>query len=301
MNAPVRYEIEHVSRYKYERPVRNCVMAVCLRPQDDERQHLMRFDLSTDPPAPHNAEQDGFGNTRHVLNIHREHNSLAIMAHSIVVMLPTETAPSPTATTESVGGGGWDALRAEADAFADWDFVNPTALTEPTAALAEFVRGKGLDALDGDPLSVVQALMGAVHDSFRYVPGSTSVGSPIDHVLETGEGVCQDFAHVMLAVARSWGVPSRYVSGYVEVSDVADNGGGADGEARTGASHAWVECRLPGLGWVGFDPTNRCLADHRHIRIATGRDYQDVAPTRGVLQGGGSMELDVEVRVRVLP
>ncbi len=286
MNSPVRYEIEHVSRYTYERTVRNCVMAVCLRPQDDERQHLLRFDLRTDPPAPHNPEPDGFGNTRHVLNIHREHSSLAIMAHSIVVVLPAETPP------ESLDGGAWDAMRDASDPFADWDFVNPTALTQPTAALGDFVRTKGLDAPDGDPLSALRALMGAVHDSFRYVVGSTSVGSPIDQMLEAGEGVCQDFAHVMLAVARSWGVPSRYVSGYVHTGR---------GDDRTEASHAWVECRLPGLDWVGFDPTNRCLADHRHIRIAAGRDYQDVAPTRGVLQGGGAMELDVEVRVRVLP
>lgn len=288
MNASVRYEIEHLSRYRYERPVRNCVMAVCLRPQDDERQHLMRFDLTTDPPAPHNAEMDGFGNVRHVLNIHREHSSLAIAAHSIVVMLPADGPP------DLVGGGMWDELRDAPDAFADWDFLNPTDLTQPTPALADYVRSKGLEAPNGDPLSALRALMAAVHGSFRYVPGSTSVGSPIDHVLETGEGVCQDYAHVMLAVARTWDVPSRYVSGYVDIS-----GGG--NEARAGASHAWVECRLPGLGWVGFDPTNSCLADHRHIRIAAGRDYQDVAPTRGLLQGGGGMELDVEVRVRVLP
>ncbi|MDE2803171.1 MAG: transglutaminase family protein [Chloroflexota bacterium] len=295
MNAPVRYEIEHVSRYQYERAVRNCVMAVCLRPQDDERQHLLRFDLRTDPPAPHNPEPDGFGNTRHVLNVHREHSSLAIMAHSIVVVLPAAAPP------ESLGDGAWDALRATADAFADWDFVTPTALTQPTAALADFARAQGLETPDGGPLLALRALMGAVHDSFRYVVGSTSVGSPIDQMLETGEGVCQDYAHVMLAVARSWGVPSRYVSGYLDVSDHADMGNGESGEARAGASHAWVECRLPGLDWVGFDPTNRRLADHRHIRIATGRDYQDVAPTRGVLQGGGAMELDVEVRVRHLP
>lgn len=292
MNAPVRYEIDHVSRYRYERPVRNCVMAVCLRPQDDERQQLLRFDLSTDPPAPHNAEPDGFGNVKHVLNIHREHGSLAIMAHSIVVMAPMDAPP------ESLSGG-WDALRAEADAFDTWDFVQPTALTQPTAALAAFMRRNGLDAPDGapggDPLPALHGLMAAVHDGFSYVPGNTSVGSPIDEALETGKGVCQDYAHVMLAAARTWGVPSRYVSGYVDI------GGGEGGEARAGASHAWVECRLPGLGWVGFDPTNRCPADQRHIRVATGRDYRDVSPTQGVLQGGGASALDVEVRVRVLP
>lgn len=292
MNLPVRYEIEHVSRYRYELPVRHCMMSVCLRPQDDDRQHLLRFDLSTDPPAPHNAEPDPFGNTKHVLNIHREHESLVITAHSIVVMLPFDAAP------QSLGSDGWDALRADGDAFGDWDFLNPTALTQPSAALEDFVRAKGLDAPDapgmpgGDPLSALHALMAAIHGSFTYEAGNTTVASPIDQALATGKGVCQDYAHVMLAVARRWGVPSRYVSGYVHTGR---------GNDRTEASHAWVECRLPGLGWVGLDPTNNCAADERHIRVAAGRDYRDVAPTRGVLQGGGATELDVEVRVRVLP
>lgn len=290
MSLPVRYEIEHVSRYRYERPVRNCVMAVCLQPQNDERQQLLRFELTTDPPAPHNAEVDPFGNTKHVLNIHREHASLVITARSIVVTLPGKPPP------ETLDDGAWDAIRAASESFADWDFTHPTAQTQPTAALADFTRKNGLEAPDGDPLTALRALMSAIHGNFKYVPGSTSVGSPIDQVLESGEGVCQDYAHVMLAVARTWGVPSRYVSGYVDVSDYADIG-----ETRPGATHAWVECKLPGLGWVGFDPTNRCLADHRHIRIGAGRDYRDVAPTRGVLQGGGATELDVEVRVRHLP
>ncbi len=284
MSLPVRYEIEHVSRYLYEWAVRHCVMAVCLQPQNDERQQLLRFELATDPRGPNNAEPDAFGNTKHVLNIHREHERLVITAHSIVVTLPVGEAP------DALDVGAWDEIRGGAESFADWDFTHPTALTQPTEALAAFAGAHGLDAPDGDPLTALRALMSAIHGNFKYVPGSTTVGSPIDQMLESGEGVCQDYAHVMLAVARTWGVPSRYVSGYVDI-----------GETRSGATHAWVECKLPGLGWVGFDPTNRCLADHRHIRIAAGRDYQDAAPTRGVLQGGGKTELDVEVRVRHLP
>ena len=284
MTLPVRYEIEHVSGYRYESPMRNCVMSVCLRPQDDERQHLLRFDLTTDPPAPHNPEPDAFGNTKHVLNIHREHASLTITAHSIVVVLPAEDVP------ESLSAEAWDELQAASESFADWDFTHPTALTLPSAGLQAFMERTDLDTAATDPLTALRALMSAIHDSFTYETGSTSVGSPIDQMLATGKGVCQDYAHVMLAVARQWGVPSRYVSGYVDI-----------GDERSGATHAWVECRLPGLGWVGFDPTNGCLADHRHIRIGAGRDYQDVAPTRGVLQGSGATELAVEVRVRQLP
>ena len=284
MNSPVRYEIEHISRYRYETPVRSCVMSVCLRPQNDEGQQLLRFDLTTDPPTPHNPEPDAFGNTKHVLNIHREHDGLTVTAHSIVVVLPFEAAP------ESLGADAWDELRAVSEPFADWDFTHPTPLTMPSAELGAFMERTGLDSAAADPLTALRALMSAIHDSFTYEKGSTSVGSPIDQMLATGKGVCQDYAHVMLAVARQWGVPSRYVSGYVDI-----------GETRSGATHAWVECRLPGLGWVGFDPTNGCLADHRHIRIGAGRDYQDVAPTRGVLHGSGATELAVEVRVRQLP
>ena len=283
MTLPVRYEVEHVSRYRYESPMRNCVMSVCLRPQDDEGQHLLRFDLTTDPPAPHNPEPDAFGNTKHVLNIHREHDSLTITAHSIVVVLPAEAVP------ESLSAEAWGELQAASESFADWDFTHPTQLTMPSAGLRAFMERTGLGAA-ADPLTALRALMSAIRDSFTYEAGSTSVGSPIDQMLATGKGVCQDYAHVMLAVARLWGVPSRYVSGYVDI-----------GETRSGATHAWVECRLPDLGWVGFDPTNGCLADHRHIRIGAGRDYQDVAPTRGVLQGSGATELAVEVRVRQLP
>ena len=128
-----------------------------------------------------------------------------------------------------------------------------------------------------------------------YVPGSTSASSPIDDILESEEGVCQDFAHVMIAIARSWGVPARYVSGYLYVT-------GQSGEqAPAAGSHAWVEYWSPGLGWTGFDPTNHCLADERHIRVAVGRDYHDVAPVRGVLQGGSEPRLEVEVRVESVP
>ena len=120
----------------------------------------------------------------------------------------------------------------------------------------------------------------------------TSAASPLEHVLASGEGVCQDFAHVMIAIARSWGIPTRYVSGYLYVVD-------EDGGQRTGAAtHAWVECRLPGLGWTGFDPTNRERAGERHVQIAVGRDYGDVSPTRGVFHGAAESVLDVEVTVR---
>ena len=159
--------------------------------------------------------------------------------------------------------------------------------------MAAFVRRLDIRPLD-DPLSSLRRLTDTLHRSFTYSPGSTSVISPIDHILETGRGVCQDYAHVIIAIARSWGIPTRYVSGYLHVS-------GAQGEqVPETATHAWAECRLPGLGWIGFDPTNRTLADQRHVRVAVGRDYQDVTPTRGVFRGAGHSRLRVNVRIQPL-
>ena len=177
--------------------------------------------------------------------------------------------------------------------FVYWDYTRPSAPTGSSPALTSFVDRLNIRA-GGDPLESLLRLSDTLHCAFAYSPGSTSVISTIDHVLETGHGVCQDYAHVMIAIARSWGIPTRYVSGYLHVT-------GAEGEqAPATSTHAWAECRLPNLGWVGIDPTNRTLADQRYIRLAVGRDYQDVPPTRGIFHGGGQSHLDVNVRMHPL-
>ena len=258
-------------------------MSLCLMPRDEPRQRLWSFELSTTPPSSMNPETDSLGNTKHVLNIHREHEALEIAALSMVETAEAEPPPGP------LGAGAWEEIRSWGESFEHWDFTHASALVQPSAALDDFASRLGLRA-EGDPLEVLTALSDALHDSFDYVPGTTSAASPIDHILETGQGVCQDYAHVMIAIARSWKVPARYVSGYVPL----DSGS----TALASASHAWVECLLPSLGWTGFDPTNGRLAGGRHVRVAVGRDYQDVAPTRGVLVGGGDSTLEVDVRMR---
>ncbi len=137
-----------------------------------------------------------------------------------------------------------------------------------------------------------RALCAKLHDVFEYIPGHTRVDSPIEEILETGRGVCQDYAYVMASIMRGWGVPCRYVSGYL--------GPEAAGEA-TGESHAWVECWFPGVGWTGFDPTNNIEGGERHVRVAVGRDYTDVPPSRGVFRGTTGSVLGSEVRVERHP
>ena len=285
MASAVRYQIEHVSRYRYARYVRQCTMLLCLEPGDDRRQRLLDFRIEANPEGRLSREIDSFGNPRHVLDIQRTHHVLEITARSTVESRPLAALPT------RLGIGAWREIRAHAGTFSNWDFTHPSPLVRPTPNLDAFAERHRIKR-GNDPLESLLRLSDTLHRRLHYIPGATSAESPVDHVLETDRGVCQDYAHVMIAIARSWDIPARYVSGYLHVT-------GQAGEHSPGnATHAWVECRLPNLGWIGFDPTNRSLAGPGHIRIATGRDYRDVSPTRGVIQGGGETRLEVTVDVR---
>ena len=173
-----------------------------------------------------------------------------------------------------------------------WDMLMPSQFARPSAELSEFARKIGVDKRNGqDPLTVLRNLNTRLYDELEYAKDSTKVDSPIEVALTNRQGVCQDFAHIMIALVRGIHVPCRYVSGYVHHDkSYADR-------SVDGATHAWVEALLPGLGWVGFDPTNNLLAGKRHIRTAIGRDYADVPPTIGTLKGSANSEMQVRVRV----
>ena len=283
---PVRYRIEHVSRFLYDSPVRRCTMSLCLEPLESDVQRLLDFSIKTSPPARITTETDPFGNTRHLLSLHQDHSLFEVVSASTVEIHPSKPLP------DHLDADAWNLVRAWRNDPRWWDFTHPSAVARPSPALDRFVRRLGIE-FGVDPLIDVLALSTALNEAFIYTPGATSVDSPIDDILTSGKGVCQDYAHVLVAIARSWGLPTRYVSGYLYVT-----GDGESGNLPVAAaSHAWAECRLPGLGWVGVDPTNRAVVDLRYIRVAVGRDYRDVPPTRGVVEGGGSSRLDVEVRI----
>ena len=285
MLEAVRYEIEHVSNYTYTAPVTRCAMLLCIEPRDDCDQRLLEFRIDTEPLVSLTRDTDNFGNTRHVLAINQSHETLKIAARSMVLAQVDHGIP------DRVGNGAWDEIHANRESLANWDYTHSSALIPASATIGQFVQRHRIAPSD-DPLESLLRLSEVLYKRLRYVPGITSAESTVDQILQTDRGVCQDYAHAMIAVSRSWGIPSRYVSGYLydsgqSVHQVADN-----------ASHAWVECRLPDLGWIGFDPTNASLATQDHVRIATGRDYRDVSPTRGVIHGGGESRLLVEVRIR---
>ena len=171
-----------------------------------------------------------------------------------------------------------------------WETLLPSDFARPTPLLSGLAHELRVERR-ATPLETLLHVTHGIHETFSYVPQSTTVDSPIDDALAERKGVCQDFAHIMIALVRQLKIPCRYVSGYLF------HASGDQPTTAEGASHAWVEAFLPGLGWIGFDPTNDTICGERHIRVAVGRDYAEVPPTRGVYKGGGESELSVSVTV----
>jgi transglutaminase-like putative cysteine protease len=280
-------EIRHVTQYHYAAPVRESVMEVWMQPQKGARQRLVSFDLELDPPAQLFSYADTFGNAVYHFDVPQPHDRLNIVARSAV-----ETQPPPP-LPDALDMGEWDRLRSDFVRGEHYDFLHPHGFAAETEALRAFVADRRLDDLRArDPLTAVRGLSRTIYESFSYETGVTHADSPIDLALEARSGVCQDFAHIMIAICRRWGVPARYVSGYLFTD--RDAGDRSDPDA----THAWVEVFLPSLRWIGLDPTNNVEACERHIAAAIGRDYDDVPPSRGVYKGEAESQLAVGVSVR---
>ena len=138
------------------------------------------------------------------------------------------------------------------------------------------------------PYDSIQELKATLRSAFVYAPGTTTATLPIDHILESGQGVCQDYAHVMMSILRSWGIPARYVSGYL---------GSKTKDDQRSESHAWVQCWMADVGWFGVDPVNDGRCDEHHIQVAVGRDFNDIPPVRGVFYGTLKSQLDTHVEI----
>ena len=280
-------EIRHVTQYRYAVPVRESVMEIWMQPQKSIRQRLVSFDLDLEPAAQVFSYADSFGNAVYHFDVTHPHDKLSITARAAV-----ETQ-APTPVPENLDQGEWDRLRSDFLRGECFDFLRPHGFARESQALHKYMADHDIDGLRGrDPLSALKALNQTIYDSFGYEAGVTRADSPIDDVLKARKGVCQDFAHVMIAICRSWGIPARYVSGYLFTD--RKHGDRSDPDA----THAWVEVFLPSLRWIGFDPTNNTPATERHVACAVGRDYSDVPPSRGVYKGEADSQLAVGVTVR---
>ncbi|MDP1598802.1 transglutaminase family protein [Phenylobacterium sp.] len=280
-------EVRHVTQYHYAETVRESVMEVWMQPQKGIRQRLVSFELELDPAAQLFSYADPFGNAVYHFDVPQPHDRLNIVARSAV-----ETqAPPPL--PDALDQGEWDRLRSDFVRGENFDFLTHHGFAIETPALRAYVAQHELDELRRrDPLTAVRRLSETIYASFAYEAGVTHADSPIDQALEAGRGVCQDFAHIMIAICRSWGIPARYVSGYLFTDRQAGDRSDPD------ATHAWVEVFLPSTRWIGLDPTNNVEAGERHIAAAVGRDYNDVPPSRGVYKGEAESQLAVGVSVR---
>jgi len=283
------YSIRHVTKFRYSAHVSESLMEARMQPRSDGPQRCLSFQLMVQPKTRVQYYRDYLGNMVHHFDVPGRHKQLSIVADALVDVQPPPPLP------ESLAAGAWEELD-EMIAAGDYiEMLMPSQFGQSTELLERFAAELGVESNEkarwGDPLEFVLNLNALLYSKIAYVPKSTRVDSPIDHALESRQGVCQDFAHIMIALTRRIGIPSRYVSGYLF------HKAGDKTRSTEGATHAWVETLLPGLGWTGFDPTNNVVAGDRHVRTAVGRDYADVPPTKGVFKGSADSQLLVSVHV----
>ena len=289
--APARYRVEHASRYAYTAPVSQSWQLARLTPRTLPWQTLLSHTLHVEPQADerHDA-RDSFGNTVTHFGLHSAHRVLRVDMQCTVDVAERPALPGSAGTS-------WEAVREGIRTRRHGDVIEAARMSESSALvpLSEAARQYAAASLTPgrDWLQALLDLTHRIHRDFEFDPGSTTVSTSVDEVLELRSGVCQDFAHLMLAALRGHGLPARYVSGYL----LTDPPPGQPRLMGADATHAWVASYAPGCGWVEFDPTNDQLADARYITLAWGSDFADVAPLRGVILGGGEQSLHTAVSV----
>jgi transglutaminase-like putative cysteine protease len=286
MSAPTRYRVRHETSYTYASDVVHSHQLLHLVPRPAPYQQCLEHKIDISPAAYRRKEDlDPFGNPVTRVEFEHPHRKLEVTTdmevevHSRPKIAPGDTVP-------------WDRLAAR------FNYTGRSPARDDLEATrfrseSPYVRVKSMftdyaeDCFPaGRPLLVcAQALMTKLHTELMYAPGATTIATPVTEVLEIRRGVCQDFAHLMIACLRSRGLAARYVSGYVRSL------------VGSAASHAWVAVYTPPFGWLELDPTNDTMVGTDHIAVAWGRDFGDVSPLRGIILGGGSHRLSVDVRV----
>jgi transglutaminase-like putative cysteine protease len=273
--------VVHRTTFRYAGEARDSFNEVRLCPITDRTQVCKRFNLKTDPEAPVRQYEDFYGNLVHYFDVSGGHDRLVVEADSVVETLPADADAVPEVPSSALSNS------TERDMLAE--FFNASPYVPLEVELWRFAQDALADGR-GDIWNDVRRLGRHVHRNFSYRPKTTGVHTRATDALALRQGVCQDFAHVLLGLGRSVGLAVRYVSGYFL------NPHRRPGESE--ASHAWIEAYVPGRGWIGYDPTHDRPADERYVKIATGRDYSDIRPISGTYRGATTSELKVVVRVR---
>ena len=276
-------KLTHTTDLSYSDLVSESAMELRMAPRQEQDQHRLSFSLAIGPATQVSSYFDWLGNTVHAFTIGAFHKQIQIVATSVV-----ET----------------DRPRKDVSKFADTWPID----THDDYSLYDYLQFGG-PIVDSPKLRELSALLNPqpglslgelalqmlflINEKFTYKKGITSAASPITDILETGAGVCQDFAHLMIGVARTLGIPARYISGLVH----------PDAERYRGftQTHAWCELYFPTAGWVGFDPTNNCIVGANFVKVGIGRDFRDVAPNKGLYRGNARESIEVKVQSDELP
>ena len=288
----MKYRVTHTTVYETTSRVSVCHNAAWLTPRGMDRQKVADCEIRIDPvPSTQSAHEDAFGNHVTHFSLNEGYERLQVTAISQVEVLPT-LPPQDSTPWEAIARRVQDHKSpADLDAL-QFQFDSPRShMTQAAAdyASATFTPQRPL-------VDAVLDLTLRIHRDFKFDPKATTVTTPIAEVLKKRRGVCQDFAHVQIAMLRSIGLAARYVSGYVRTYPPA----GKPRLVGADASHAWVSVYCGDLGWIDVDPTNDKLAGEEHITLGWGRDYGDVTPLKGIYTGGGKHELKVSVDVAPL-
>ncbi|MBS1302304.1 transglutaminase family protein [Loktanella sp. SALINAS62] len=259
--------ISHTTRYTYDKPVLYALQRLHLRPQDNRMQRVKEWEITVEGGQLELSYDDHYGNKTDLVNVTRGTTELSVTARGIVETHDTAGVLGPVYGTAPL-----------------WHFISATPATEA----GDEIRALANTLKTDQSISALHTISTAILDAVPYETGRTYSNTTAQEALTGAYGVCQDHAHILIAVARAAGMPARYVSGYLKLDQTEDQT----------ASHAWAEVHLPDLGWVGFDVSNRISPDDRYARLAVGRDARDASPVRGMRVGAGDESLIVTLQVQ---
>jgi transglutaminase-like putative cysteine protease len=267
----MRLAVRHGTLYKFETPMRFVTQSHRLTPVSNGIQTVQEWRVSAEGAEFGAGFVDGAGDAVNTMTVQGPVTRIEVIVEGLVETFDTAGI-----------------LRNHRETVFPRVYMQPTVSTKPSRALCE-LRDRALDSVPDDhPLERAHRLSTAVWEAIAYTPGTTGPTTTAAEALELGHGVCQDMAHALISLAHASGLPARYVTGYLLTGE-----GGDEGEA----AHAWAEIFVETVGWIGFDPANRCCPDERYIRLGSGRDARDAAPIRGVSRGAGLEAMDVTVEV----
>lgn len=276
------YKIKHITRYSYASTVIDCTNQIMLYPIVDAQLEVRRHEIKISHYPTIEIFTDYFGNQTGVFSVIKPHTELLIESIADVI-----TKPVLFPTDDINPAEHWELLQRSKNDITQIDFLkleNFPACHEVKNILSDVV------SRDKSPMLNAIILSEYVYDNFSYQKGITNVESKTEEVWQLKAGVCQDFAHILLVFLRMFDIPARYVSGYICPKDKEMRG--------EGATHAWVEAFIPNYGWLGLDPTNNCLVNDQHVRLAVGRNFTDCTPVKGTYKGSGEHTLEVSVEIQ---